>query len=539
MTREEFDLLVRRIEKRYAGRPRQLRRAVVFWALVGYGWFAGWFLLVILLAGGLGVTGWAAGPNGVLLDILAGVAFIGGILLAWRIVRVKLPPIEGRRVTAAEAPALFNALAALRAKLGAIPVHRVLVVTGLNASVVQQPRFGVFGWWRNYLLLGMPLLEVLTENEFIAVLAHEFAHLSRQHGRLSHWLYRVRKSWERIFASFQQPNARRGISLRAVTAWFARWFWPRFNAHAFVLSRTHEYEADRVAADVAGAPAMMSALSRLAATHEFLDAKFWPGIRQLAAEKPEPPGDLLGYFRSTHEAALAAELEEYWRAELRGVSSNADTHPSLNERLTALGWRGADLLTPIAGPSASAALLGGALEPVRADVNAAWRKEITKTWTEHNTRASILQRRLGSIPIAASANAVDADTLWDKACIRAELEKSSQIEPLLHEILALRPTHTGALMALGDSLLGRNDPEGAQYLERAMAADEECIPRAGEMLLEYYRRAGDTESMRKTRLRIDAYETTLAASLEERNTLSPGDKLIPHGLTQAELEPLL
>src|SRR5436190_1858633 len=61
-------------------------------------------------------------------------------------------------------------------------VDRVLLTADFNASVQQVPRLGLFGWSRRYLLIGLPLLEVLSREELRVVLAHEFAHLSAEHG---------------------------------------------------------------------------------------------------------------------------------------------------------------------------------------------------------------------------------------------------------------------------------------------------------------------------------------------------------------------
>jgi Zn-dependent protease with chaperone function len=57
-----------------------------------------------------------------------------------------------------------------------------------NASVVQIPRLGVFGWSRNYLTVGVPLLDAVTPEQFEAVLAHELGHLARAHGRFRTWI---------------------------------------------------------------------------------------------------------------------------------------------------------------------------------------------------------------------------------------------------------------------------------------------------------------------------------------------------------------
>jgi len=99
-----------------------------------------------------------------------------------------------------EVPELFAMLRGLEDELGAPRFHEVLLVGDNNAAVVQLPRLGVFGWYKNYLLLGLPLMQGLGPEEFKSVLAHELGHLSGGHGRFGNWLYRMRRSWEYTFA---------------------------------------------------------------------------------------------------------------------------------------------------------------------------------------------------------------------------------------------------------------------------------------------------------------------------------------------------
>src|SRR4029078_11357063 len=98
-----------------------------------------------------------------------------------------------------QAPKLFAVLEEIRTALNCSPFHHVLLIGEHNAAVVQVPRLGVFGWHRNYLLIGLPLLQSLGPDEFKAVMAHEFAHSSRGHGSFGNWLYRMRRSWDQIF----------------------------------------------------------------------------------------------------------------------------------------------------------------------------------------------------------------------------------------------------------------------------------------------------------------------------------------------------
>ena len=74
-----------------------------------------------------------------------------------------------------------------------------------NACIVQIPRFGLFGGARNYLVIGLPLMQTLTVEQFAAVLAHEYGHLSGAHGHFSAWIYRLRVTWSRGSSIHSQP----------------------------------------------------------------------------------------------------------------------------------------------------------------------------------------------------------------------------------------------------------------------------------------------------------------------------------------------
>lgn len=550
MTREEFDVLVQRVEAGVGRRPAALRLRVAWFAGVAYaGLLAGLFVVLLISGIAFGAMLFAGWEGRVLLALVgAGVLFGGGSAVL-RALWVRLPPPEGRAVTPAEAPALHAALEELRVALRAAPFHHVLVVPPCNAAVVQVLRFGVLGWSRNYLLLGLPLLEGFAPGELRAVLAHEFAHLSKAHGRFGHWIYRLRRSWERVFQHLSRPRHPREVSLRPLIGRFFGWVWPRFNAYAFVLSRANEYEADAVAARLAGAEQMESALCRLALYDRVLDDTFWPKVWEEANAQPTPPeGVFLRLGEALQRGLAAPEAAKCLEEACRLITTNADTHPCLTERLRALGRLQAEpsparhlMAPPPPQPSAAEVFLGPALASIRQAVEQQWRKECEPRWRERHARATALHHRLAQINQAVSADAADPDGLWDRARVLLDLhgDEDERIEPLLRQILALRPLHVGACFHLGRLLLEANRPEGEELLERAMAEDVDVVPQACRLLHDYYRRAGRTDDLRRLRARLDQHEKDLVASRAERNTVQASDPLLPHGLTPAELAALV
>ena len=544
MTREQFDKLVRDVEAGVGRDPAKLKWRVLQLAIVGYLGLLFWLLVIIAISAGcFSVMFWADMQGKIVCGILGVMILFGGGWAALKSLVVKLSLPQGRVVTREEVPVLFAMLDDLQKQLRSAPFHQVILDEDCNAGVSQVPRLGLLGWSRNYLIIGLPLLDGLSRDEMRAVLAHEFTHLSRDHGRFSHWLYRLRRSWEVLFNQLSKPRQDGEITGRMFVKKFLDWFWPKFNAHAFVLSRSHEYEADGQAGRIAGKHAMASALVRIRFLGRQLGDNSWPDVWQIANEQPAPPDDVFVRLRDGLRAGPEQAERSRWMEEAFLVkTTNSDTHPCLTERLGALGvsvsgWKLDDVATAVS-PSSAEVLLGDKLDVIRADVQKHWSKEIEKNWKDRHARASALSHRLTTLNQAVPNPGADADSLWDQAHVLLDLKGDKNLEPLLRQILALRPDHAAANFYLGRLLLDAGNKEGETYLERLMEEDEDVLPQACAMLREHHRRAGRMDKVRDVEARMDRYEKDAAASRKERSEFASSDALIPHGLSGDELSKL-
>ena len=188
MTHEEFDQLVQRVEAGIGRDSKALYRRVVWLAGLGYAGLLAPLGLVLAIGLAFIVPGILWAKDAAVLLVVGAFVLAAGGWAAGRVLWTRLPPPEGRVVPRAEAPALHATLDELRKRLRSARFHRVLMIPDCNAAVVRRPRLGVFGWHQNYLLLGLPLMEGLSKEELTAVLAHECAHLSRQHHRSGQWI---------------------------------------------------------------------------------------------------------------------------------------------------------------------------------------------------------------------------------------------------------------------------------------------------------------------------------------------------------------
>jgi Zn-dependent protease with chaperone function len=335
MTQDRFESLVRGLERYAAAHPAGYKVRVVLLAILGYAYVLAVILLAIALMGLLGVVLVVSRAN--ILAVKLGAKFglplllLLGVIL--RALWVRLEEPAGFPLSRKDFPRLFQAIDEMRARLKGPRIHQVLLDDDFNAGATQIPRMGLLGWPRNYLTVGLPLMQALSSEQFLAVVAHEYGHLSGAHGRLGAWIYRIRMTWYRLMETLgEQRHWGKFVFER-----FLNWYAPFFNAYSFVLARSDEYAADRCAADLVGADQTAAALANVHVRGQFLDESFWPGLYRQADERPEPavaPYQAMGsLLRSPFPEEKAREsLAQALRVE----TDLDDTHPALRDRLSAL-----------------------------------------------------------------------------------------------------------------------------------------------------------------------------------------------------------
>ena len=173
-------------------------------------------------------------------------------------------------------------------------------------------------------------------------------------------------------------------------------------AYSFVLAREQEYEADRFASRVAGKEEMGRALVAMEVQGARLARGYWPVLFRQAAVQPDPPAGVFQSLRDTVRAPYAVEDRKRWLgAALNRRTGNEDTHPSLADRLKALGVAPPSRDAALRGPSGVTAAdrcLGTALPDLVDRVEALWREAVKPGWrAKHQADARGRVHRLGHV----------------------------------------------------------------------------------------------------------------------------------------------
>lgn len=525
MLRSEFEALFERARRRAVRWPRLFRLAVTLRATVGVGTVA------LMGAGGVALVGWALSPlfdGGFMTSpwwtgarVLAVFPGLGLLFFVAKVLRVRFPPPEGILLSREDAPNLFALLEGLRRRFGTPPIHFVRVTGDLNAAITQRP--GPVGMMRNTLIVGLPLALAVTPRQFVAVLAHEFGHLSRQRIALGGWGCYLRALWHQALENMETiPSL-----LQPLFAALARMETPVYCAESLVLSHLDELEADEAAAEVVGARRLGQALAEVALKHRFLADDFWRKVYAQAdrAKRPTflPYRHMAAALRAGFDRSAAAD----WFEEAGDASDAAElsTHPTLRERVRALGLDEPDLAA--GGDHAAQRFFGDVVPRLASELDQRWWQGHRRTWRQRHWEVSHALERIARLEAEGQQLGVP-----DRLELALLVERyAGDRDPLAvyRDVLPDAPGRPEALLGMGRLLISRGDPTGVAYLRRALAEDDAVGLQAAALLIEHYENCGCALAAAPYRKRLakllrqaSLVQMALDAPIESLRCLTPG-----------------
>ena len=529
---------IRPLEAFAAKNPGLYRVRVALLALIGYAYL---LLVVTVLLAIVVTVVLSTRVNYLVIKVVWIPLVLVGLVL--RSLWITIPEPDGKELQQSDAPALFDLIGEVRRKLSGPKVHRVIVSDEFNASIVQIPRFGMFGWFQNYLVVGLPLLRALSPTEFRAVLAHEFGHLSGKHGRFSGWIYRVRQTWVQILTTVKQERSYASFLFEPFLAWYA----PFLNRYSFVLARAQEREADKYSVELAGKNVAGLALTRMMTKERVLTENFWPGFFRGAKEQPLAPRDPFTQMLDGVDESIGAAKAQKWFIEALRVPTGYDnTHPALGDRLAAIGFEKdspelnalveAVVKADEMNESAASQYLRELPEDFLPRMNRLWRERISQSWSNRHLEIKKAATRRAELEELEKTRALTIEEQWEHARVIGESESSAAAVPTLKALLAETPDHVGANFAVGAILLEDGNAEGIAYLEKTMQPEMEVAGEACELVSGFYLEHGDAQKAEEFRKRAEEHYQNMRKLHEQATRFSVKDRFAPHDLDETRVK---
>ena len=323
------------------GRAPWSARGAAFRAAVLLALWAGFYVLGLSLALALLWVPWAQISYGSGPDLGGGLAALGALWVLWGLrPRFRRERERDKPLPADRHPKLHALVADVARRAGHPVPQELYLLPQANAYAGQR---GVFLRRGEAMVgIGLPYLAWLDRPGVEAIIAHELGHHLSGDVRLGPWVHRTRSSMAHALEHLEGS----GFWLDLPFVGYAR----AFLRYSSRVSRAQEVAADAVSAKVAGrdaaARALVAADARASAWQVYLFSEVVPMLE--AGFLP----DLLGGFRH-FEAAVQDNRDRLKASRKPQKSSQYDTHPSLEERLAALGVEQA----PSSSPSGALDLL--------------------------------------------------------------------------------------------------------------------------------------------------------------------------------------
>ena len=532
MQEDKLATLIPSLETLAEKNPATYRLRVGLLAALGYVYL---FVVVATLLSVVAGAIYGMGIKPLMIKILWIPLALAGLVL--RSLWITLPEPDGMELKRDQAPALFDLIDEVSTRLSGPKIHRVLLSEDFNASIVQIPLFGMFGWLRNYLVVGLPLLRGLNPAEFRAVLAHEVGHLSGKHGSFSGWIYRLRQSWIQILDRVYQERHYASFLFEP----FVKWYAPYLNAYSFVLARAQERQADQYAVELAGKNVVGVMLVRLEAKQRSLMENFWPNFFRGAKDQAKTPTDTFVQMLGTLGKPIGSTNSQKWFLEaLRVPTGYEDTHPALGDRLAAIGFEkeGKEVTELISlvldadekHESADSHYLSQVPADFLPGQNRLWRERIAQAWSENHEQIQKARKRLAELDEQANERKLTVEEQWERVKTLSQVEDDNAALPSLRALLAEHPDHLGGHFAIGAILLEQHNPEGVAYLEKAMQLNPATVGDASVLLSSFYFDQGNKELSEEFRKRADDHYEVERKRQERAVAFSAADRFLPHAL---------
>jgi TonB family protein len=541
MNDAELRAAIDEIDKEAAENPAAYQRRLVMLALYGYAYmFAMTIGLLLLVAFILWILwywhAWVLIKWSWLL-----------LFTVWLVVKsmwVKMSPPAGVPVARDQAPALYALIDQAREAAKGPKIHEVLVNDEFNCGICELPRFGLVGFHKNTLFLGLPLMEALSEKEFASVLGHEMGHLSERHGRIDCWIHHVYASWIQIYQNLERESAVGNSLFRG----FAEWFVPHFDICTLALRRVHEYAADQIAASIVGPETTAQALISISIRGSYLAEKFWPSILKQAQTSPEPPKAIQAQLSSSLHEPLEADTVYLWIKRDWRKHDLMNSHPALSERVRALlpdkDWsdlrRTAEEFVNTERPerNAAEALLGDTLTRLRSQLDELWHKSSLANWQEQHEAFKKDSEDFKELEELFNKGELPKDQVGRLAGICSLVKNDDEAIEFLKIIIDRYPDEVDPYYLIGLHLLSKKLDEGITYLDKAMDLGPWYGIEACRAIAGYLDEQDRTSEAERYRERSKDVEESLITAHTALTKLTSEDTFEEHGFPASTIEKL-
>lgn len=291
-------------------------------------------------------------------------------LVSYRCTQVRLPPANGLSLADDKAPELFKLVQQHQNYFKRPVINRIVITENYELDIVKMPIWALPVWSTSTLVIGLPVLQSLSQNQFECVVARRIGQFSKRYNLLTNWLYQLRAIWQQYRVGYGQQN---GLGIEPMRWYYAVYapLYAKASRHAAWLD---ELNADTYAMEVYNDEEVLDMITADALCRWYLHNQFWPAVYKIAAiEKKSLAAPHAKMASAVHTIKNGERTDSLIDSVYKQSARSRDAMPSLRDRIKNIGHEKPQMEKD-ASENAAAYYLGNSVKGVIDVVDKLWLK---------------------------------------------------------------------------------------------------------------------------------------------------------------------
>ena len=506
------------IEKFASEHPEIYRRRLIVIALFGV------ISLILLIVLGTALAVLTA-MNGIIYpSILIGLMELAIIkVLFYR----SKPDEDAIKLNKRDFPELYRQINEMSREINGPKVDHILVNLDVNAAVSQSL------FRSNYLLIGYPLTVAIPYKHFLAILAHELGHLSKDHNRTTNLIYRINQMW---------CNAASGGTIRSILLFpFTKFYVPLLERYSLVLMKKHEIDADAVSVSYTGTSCTAQSLGLLYVYSSLLEKKIRNKITVAIENNPDVPNgfSICKLYEDTISDEVSnEELQEELKKNMLCGAMPYDSHPDLKTRFAHIGAP-IDIKLEKASENAAKAIFAENNQFITDKLDNLYRKDVKESWRNMHYYYSDCRKRLRELEDTKNGQDLSEVNYLEIIDAIASLDKNAKALKVAEEAVKKYPENAALMFRYKSIMLEENDPQGEDILREPHKNNLAQTYLFKDIIYDYLYRNGKIDELLEFISYIDENEEAALEKLESAVETTPDSNYLPHNQSAGSLEPII
>ncbi|WP_455216638.1 hypothetical protein [Kaarinaea lacus] len=298
------------------------------------------------------------------------------IYVTYYLLRLKIPQVTGLRLSKNLVPQLFDTVEEVRAHYGRPSIRDIVVTEKYEIRIERIPLKGLPVFFSNTLVIGLPLLQMLTPGEFRCELSRRIGQYSGIFPRKTLFIARASSLWH-LYAESLKKHPNRIVRL---SGWLFGLYSRLMGMTAIPASRMEELVADSCAMDFMNENEVLDTLKSESISRAFLELHYWPSVHSMAIENTKIQIRPFAKLDKLIKGISTKESRKKWLGyAFEACQLPGDEMPVLRKRMEGIGHMKIRSI-PVPGDSAADKYLEGNKNKVVTVIDKLWCSTTLKSW---------------------------------------------------------------------------------------------------------------------------------------------------------------